>query len=498
MQRVVTSLFIAAVIVLSSPFGGRAEVSVQNEVKVETKAATPVGNAPIGDAKAFDDGKLYYNAMPSTPAQGTAVKVIDSKDDTDFICKIYKLKSKDVAAEIASYLRTPVAKENGEVNVSVNLKTGDEYIIITAPIFQFAYLETVIATLDQEGTAFYEDGTSIGAFKLKNRLASQVAPLVNEILKSKDGDSYGDDAINKVYYYDSPSYYEATLKYVAEFDVAPDMVRIEANIVEIEMDDDFNFGLALEAWKEGLPESVDMQLDFAQSRDRADLNMNPGSWAQYAAQSVIIQGMRPKAMANIINYLIRTGKAKVLSRPTVVAMNGQEAKIESLDKIAYKAYSTPEEPLNKQADVGISLTITPTIGSETLSLAIEAYVNSLVGWNSAGDPVINTRSTTANVVLEDGELFTLSGLRKDSITKQDERVPVLGSIPLVGYVFRHEVDVKRTSEIVVLLTPHKVTPKAGVLEKERALLEAVSSDVAMPAPTAGRRFFNRVLLNTTP
>jgi type II secretory pathway component GspD/PulD (secretin) len=297
---------------------------------------------------------------------------------------------------------------------------------------------------------------------------------------------------------DSPSYYNATVKYIEEFDVPPEMVRIDANIVEVEMNDDFNFGLALEAWKEALPEAVDMQLDFAQSKDRADLNMEPGSWAQYAAQSISIQGMRPKAMANFINYLVRTGKAKVLSRPTVVAMNGQEATIASLDKVSYKAYSTPDTPLNKQSDVGVALTITPTIGSQTLSLAIDASVNSLVGWTSANDPIINTRSTTANVVLQDGELFSLSGLRKDVVTKQDERVPILGSTPLIGYLFRHEIDVKTTSEIVVLLTPHKVTPKTSVLDRERELLQSTNAEVTAPPPPPMDQFINRVILNKKP
>lgn len=484
-------------LLLVSAAAAHAEVSVKNEVKVEQKvaAAQNVGGAPVGDAAAFRDGKLYYNAMPSTPAAGTAVKVIDSKDDTDFIVKVYKLKTRGISAELASYIRTTVNKEQGEVNVSVNTKTGDEYIVVTAPIFQFEYVESLIEALDQDGVKFYEDGTSIGTYKLKNRLASEVNTLISDVLKSRDGLSYADDRVNKVYLIDDPSYFDATLHYVAEFDVPPEMVRIEAQIVEIENDNDFNFGLALEAWKEGLPENVDMQLDLAQSKGRADLNMSPDSWARYAAQSVYIQGMRPKAMANIINYLVRTGHAKLLSSPTVVAVNGQEANIASLDYVNYKAYNTPDQPLNKQAATGVSLTIRPVIGAETIQLEIDAAVNSLVGWGSGNDPIINTRTTTANAVLRDGELFTLSGLRKDAIAKEDERVPVLGAMPLVGYLFRHEIDVKKTSEIVVFLTPRKVTPSQGVMEKERQILESTTAAVNEPPQGAADTFVDRVILN---
>jgi len=496
--------------------------TIKTEVKVEAKVPAPLGPSPAaagnhagtpgaaagakapaglpapGAVQPYTNGDLYYHAIPSAPAAGTAVRVIGTEDDTDFICKAFKLRTKNISAELASYLRTTVEKENGQVDVSVNTETKDEFIVITAPIFQFEYLAQVIDALDHDGTQFYEDGTAVGVYKLRNRLASDLGGLVNDALMSKDGNSYPDDTVNKVYYMDSPSYYNATVKYIEEFDVPPEMVRIDANIVEVQMDDDFNFGLALEAWKEGLPEAVDMQLDFAQSRDRADLNMNPGEWAQYAAQSISVQGMRPKAMANMINYLMRQGKAKILSRPTVVAMNGQQATIASLDKVSYKAYSTPDAPLNKQADVGVALTITPTIGEQTITLSIDASVNSMVGWTSANDPIINTRSTTANVVLQDGELFSLSGLRKDVVTKQDERVPVLGSMPLVGYVFRHEIDVKTTSEIIVLLTPHKVTPKTSVLARERELLDTTNAELNEPKPKPVDQFIDRVILNKAP
>ena len=315
------------------------------------------------------------------------------------------------------------------------------------------------------------------------------------MLKSKDSQAYADNLVNKLYYQDSPSYFDSTIKYIQEFDVPPEQVRIEAQIVEVESDKDFNFGLALEAWKEGLPENVDLKLDMQQGSNNANMNIDPKSLAQYAAQSILIQGMRPKAMANFINYLSRTGHAKVLSSPTVVALNGQQATIASLDLIAFKAYATPDTPLNKQISTGVSLTITPTIGADTLSLAINAQVNSLVGFSSANDPIVNTRTTTANVVLKDGELFSLSGLRKDTITKQDERVPILGYTPLIGYLFRHEIDVNKTSEIIVFLTPRKILPEKGVDDKAKELLAKSKEEIDAPEKSAAADFVDKVILN---
>ncbi len=471
---------------------------LQTQIQIDPTRNVGAQAIPNGTADAYKSGKLYYHAVPSTPAAGSVVKIIDSKKDTDYAVKVYCLKTKGIVAELGPFIRTAVEKEGGKVEQTVDTETLDECLVVTAPDFQFAFLDEAIPHLDHPGLSYNEDGTVDGAFKLKHRLASEIAQIIQNVLQSKDAVTYADNVVNMIYYKDDPSVIEATMEYVNLLDVPPEQVRIEAQIVEIENDADFNFGLALEAWKEGLPENVDMQLDFQQGSNNSNMNLDPKSLAQYAAQSIIIQGMRPKAMANFINYLSKSGHAKVLSSPTVVALNGQSATIASLDNIPYKTYSSPDTPLSKQTSTGVSLTILPTIGTETMTLAINAAVNSLIGWTGTGEPIVNTRTTTANVVLKDGELFSLSGLRKDSVTKADERVPVLGYIPLVGYAFRHEIDVSRTSEIIVFLTPKKVVPEKGVTDREREFLNKHRGEIDAPPPSAARDLLDKLILNKKP
>ena len=97
-------------------------------------------------------------------------------------------------------------------------------------------------------------------------------------------------------------------------------------------------------------------------------------------------------------------------------------------------------------------------------------------------------------MLKDGEVFTLSGLRKDTIAKSDDGVPILRSIPLLGYAFRHEIDVKKTSEIVVILTPHKVTPENALAEKDKGMLKNVQDEV-QTEKSGIDKFVDRVILN---
>lgn len=490
-----TICLLLAVFTATIIFGQATPTKIETKVQVNAPVAAGAGVNTKGKsvAQQFKDGLLYYNAMPSTPARGSSVKVIDSKDDKDYIVKTFKLKTKGIALELASYLQTTVALEQGQINVSVDVKTGDEYIVISAPIFQFPGLEETIAALDHPGTNFYEDGTKIDTYKLKNRLASDISRFVGTSLLSKNGAVYADDRVNKIYLIDSPGYFDGTMKYVKEFDVPPEMVKIEAQIVEVEAGDNFDFGLAWESWKEALPEEMNMEFNWDQNK--SNNGAGPSSWARTAAQALRVNGIRPKAMANFLNYLVTVGKAKVLSRPTIVATNGQAARISNEDTISYSAYSGPSDILQKRTNTGLVLEIKPIIASDTITLQIEAVVTSLLGFSQDSTPLINTRRTTSNVVLANGEIFTLSGLRKDTITKMNSGIPILQSIPLLGYFFRHEIDVKSKKELIVILKPTKVTPRTGLSDREHSLLSTTEKDINAPKKSAGRKFIDRVILN---
>ncbi|MFA6294684.1 MAG: hypothetical protein WC637_23025, partial [Victivallales bacterium] len=149
-------------------------VAIQNQIDVKTPSPATLANTPVGTLDAFKKGQLFYNAVPQTPAIGTSLKIIDSKKDTDYLIKTYKLKTKGISDEVAQYLRTVVTKEQGKVEVSTNEKTGDEFVLVTAPVYQFSYIEETIAALDHEGTSYYNDGTKLGVYVPKNRLASEL------------------------------------------------------------------------------------------------------------------------------------------------------------------------------------------------------------------------------------------------------------------------------------------------------------------------------------
>ena len=452
-------------------------------------AANTQINLPASATPAPEKAGTYYHAVPASPGVGQAVRIVESNDDTDYIVKVFPLKNADGAFEIVGILKAAIDAEKGDIRASINDETEEASLIVTAPDFQMPYIEAAIEKLDKKGVSFDNDGTETLVYTFKHRQGKDLAEVVEDTMLSGYGDIVIDEDLNQVIINDTPTSLATVQELIPKFDVPTRQVRIECEIVEVENSDDFNFGLALEAWKEALPESVDMTIDW--NKEHAGNNVSPDGWARTIARNIQLSGMRPKAVANFINYLVRRGDAKVLSRPVLVVNNGKEATVESVDNVNYKGYnSDPENTMDKQAETGVSVSITPNLAAESMNLEVAASVNSIVGWTTGGLPIINTRNTSASVNVRPNETITISGLRRDYVTRSDERVPVLGYIPLIGYLFRHEIDVQRNSEILILLTPCEVGRDD---QREHHMVDDLK--VAGEEESAINKFVDKVILN---
>jgi type II secretory pathway component GspD/PulD (secretin) len=92
--------------------------------------------------------------------------------------------------------------------------------------------------------------------------------------------------------------------------------------------------------------------------------------------------------------------------------------------------------------------------SNNIFLTVDTEQNARTGQSSAGIPVVDTRKATTALVLKDGQIAVIGGLRRQETTKEIRQVPLLGSLPLLGNLFKSRNTVTRNSELVVLLSPH--------------------------------------------
>ena len=168
-----------------------------------------------------------------------------------------------------------------------------------------------------------------------------------------------------------------------------------------------------------------------------------------------------------LHLLASNGKAQVLSRPSIMARNNQQAVIvvgKQVPLVTSSQVTNLGQTINSitYQDVGIILRVTPFITSDkTVEMIVAPEISSLSDQTvdvSAGvkAPIINKRSAETVVVTPNATTVVIGGLMQKEITSSVEKVPILGDIPLLGQAFRHTVKGESRSELLIFLTPYIV------------------------------------------
>jgi len=169
--------------------------------------------------------------------------------------------------------------------------------------------------------------------------------------------------------------------------------------------------------------------------------------------------------ATVLNVLKGDGTTNILSTPTIVTMDNEEAEIVIGQTVPFVTgaftapggSSTPSNPFQtiEREDVGITLKVKPQINEgDAVKLEIEQSVDSLSSVAvSAVDLITNTRSIKTNVIVDDGQMIVLGGLIDDQVQESVQKVPLLGDVPLLGWLFRNKSTSKIKQNLMVFLHP---------------------------------------------
>jgi general secretion pathway protein D len=167
-----------------------------------------------------------------------------------------------------------------------------------------------------------------------------------------------------------------------------------------------------------------------------------------------------------LNALVSKGEGKVLANPQVATQEGVQAQI-TVGQTLYVPITQVTNGIATttltQINAGILLLDTPRVnspGEVTNSLNVQA--NSISGFTPQGYPNISQRSVSSIITVGDGQPILIGGLISDTTTQAMMKVPLLGDLPLIGSLFRFSQSQEQYDNIVVILTPHIIAPRAGV------------------------------------
>ncbi|HBM60424.1 type II and III secretion system protein family protein [Salipiger marinus] len=169
----------------------------------------------------------------------------------------------------------------------------------------------------------------------------------------------------------------------------------------------------------------------------------------------------------LLEALEQKGVVRTLAEPNLTALSGQEAKF-----LAGGEYPVPVAQEDGMISVefkafGVELNFIPrVVDGDLINLELNAAVSSIDtanGFTSEGITIdaFRRRETSTTVEMRDGESFAIAGLLQDDFRDVNGQVPWLGDIPVLGALFRSAEYSRQQSELVIIVTPHLVTPTRG-------------------------------------
>ncbi|MDR2991635.1 MAG: type II secretion system secretin GspD [Burkholderiaceae bacterium] len=173
-----------------------------------------------------------------------------------------------------------------------------------------------------------------------------------------------------------------------------------------------------------------------------------------------------RALGLLANFIQSTGAGNVLSTPTLLTLDNEEARIMVGQNVplvtgSYTntgASSTSMNPFQTydRQDVGITLRVRPQISEDgSIKLVIYQEVSSVVAntVNNPAGPTTNKRAIESSVIVNDGQIVVLGGLLQDEVDTSEDKVPLLGDIPVVGNLFKSRNRSHTKTNLMVFLRP---------------------------------------------
>ncbi|MFY9707292.1 MAG: type II secretion system secretin GspD, partial [Desulfobacterales bacterium] len=351
-------------------------------------------------------------------------------------------------------------------------------LAVIAPKADMARIKDLIYLLDQK--TLREKG-KIRVYYLKNANAEELVKVLQElpvgskaaqpvkgarsILATTTG-IYADAATNSlILSAESDEELQTLEKLIAQLDGPRAMVHVEVLIMEVDARDDFRLGVEWTAVGETQIDGKAAAIGggFVQAPQNSALpgfvnGTFPNGFAVGVfTEAIDIAGVKFNNLTALIQAVKEERDVTVLSTPQILVTDQEEAKINVGKNIPFqtRTSSSFDQTYNsyEYRDVGTILKVTPQIGdNETVRLNIGLEV-SLLESTTDFKPTTLKRTIDTSVLVNDSETVVIGGLIENSPARSENKVPLLGDIPLLGRLFKYETQSRQKTNLLVFLTP---------------------------------------------
>jgi len=350
--------------------------------------------------------------------------------------------------------------------------------------------------------------TESDSYQFSYARAKDIAPLIASQLQSKDPPQI-DERTNTIFFRETRSNIDNVRKVLVQIDKPTRQVMIEARLVEVSANPKQGYGInwANTVGSNGNPKTVTYGAPLPGASphpgenpptygfalgDKNNMNFF-GSLGKLALGQFAILSV--PQMSAALEALNEDADAEFLANPRVVTADNQQAKIEII-----RNQPVPQLNFNEQTATAVfggfqdktfgnKLIVRPSINKDNfITLSVKPEISNKVGDQTftfasatVAGPIIDTRTLDSNVLIKSGDTLAIGGLLSDQVTKSRTKVPLLGDVPLLGYVFQSHDNERIKRNLLVFVTPTIIDQRYGTgLEDQVSGLHHVGEEYSDP------------------
>jgi general secretion pathway protein D len=438
------------------------------------------------------------------------IRRIDKVGDQDVeVVSLENASSNETARMVNSLYQQAASAEGGGTPIKVVADDRSNSVVISGNPAQRLRLRALIAQLDtplkRTGNTRVRYLRFANAEKIAPKLKEQITGIAQAAAGTGGGGGgqatpqsqaeknaliWADPETNSLIITAPPDLMSAIMEIIDKIDIRRAQVLVESVIAEVNMDKTSDLGVN---WVVGAkngtvpvagfiePTGGSSLVDLAQTVEGISNGSSSTSTSSLTGTTLGIGKISAAGLsfAAVLKALSGNSNTNIVATPSAVTLDNQEAELKVAQEVpiitgSYTTTSSssssstnPFQTVQRQ-EVGTILKVTPQIASEGNSVVLKISVeSSSVATTSVSsvDITTNKRTVSTNVLIEDGGIVVLGGLISDTVTRNEQRVPVLGSIPVLGNLFKTRDYSRTRNNLMVFIRPKILrTPEQAAYE----------------------------------
>ncbi len=452
---------------------------------------------------AVEDGKII-RIIPTAAARQSGLKVFKDNNirGEGFVTKLIRLNYINPQEVVRTI--TPLLTKDGNL---IAYPTTNS-IILTDSVSNIRKIETLLNALDVPAP---EGKGKINVYYLKNGNAEDIAKLMQGLVSKMPAAQTGgvpqsvgtatllegavtitaDKATNSLIIVGSPGDYETVKDVIQKLDIRRRQVYVEAAIIEMSLAKSREIGFEFQSYNRVNSGSTSAlggtnfgNISSLIANGPAGLTSLEGLTLAAVKGVFTYNGVEYLNVGALIHALQSDSDVNVLSTPNLLTTDNQKAEIMVGENVPFITGQTQNATTSSTAiltsverkDVGVTLKLTPQITSDDnvrldIYQEISAIIDSPSGLNvNTVGPSTSKRSASTTVVVKDRQTMVIGGLIKDNVTSSVFKVPFLGDIPVLGWLFKSKSTTVEKTNLMIFITPYiiKNESDAGNLTKKKS------------------------------